>query len=98
MARGGPPKAMKARRPAALESIIWTASSGEQVSKLVMQGTIVQVNVSPGGVPKRAVARGFITPLGIEGDLHAHPNIHGGPRKAVLLIAAETIEIGRAHV
>src|SRR6266545_2011846 len=30
MARGGPPKVMKTqRRPAAVESIIWTASSGE---------------------------------------------------------------------
>ena|SRR5271157_1971250 len=64
-----------------------------------MQGTIVQVNVSPGGLPKRAIAEGFITPLGIEGDLHAHPHIHGGPRKAVLLIAAETIEFlaGRGY-
>jgi MOSC domain-containing protein YiiM len=30
--------------------------------------------------------------LGIEGDGHAHPGIHGGPRKAILLIAAETVE------
>jgi MOSC domain-containing protein YiiM len=26
------------------------------------------------------------------GDGHAHPAIHGGPRKAILLIAAETVE------
>jgi MOSC domain-containing protein YiiM len=57
-----------------------------------MQGTIVQVSISPGGLPKRPIAEGFITPLGIEGDLHAHPAIHGGPRKAVLLAAAEVIE------
>jgi MOSC domain-containing protein YiiM len=30
--------------------------------------------------------------LGIEGDRHAHPGIHGGPRQAVLLIAAEVVE------
>ena len=53
---------------------------------------ILQVNTSPGGLPKRAIAGGFITPLGLEGDLHAHPNIHGGPQKAILLIAAEVIE------
>ncbi len=57
-----------------------------------MQGTIVQVNISPGGLPKRAIAEGFITPLGIEGDLHAHPAIHGGPQKAILLASSEVIE------
>jgi MOSC domain-containing protein YiiM len=55
-------------------------------------GTIVQLNISPGGVPKRAIREGFITPLGLEGDDHAHPEIHGGLRKAILMIAAEIIE------
>ena len=55
-------------------------------------GTIIQVSVSPGGLPKRAISEGMITPLGLEADAHAHPNIHGGPRKAVLLIAAEVID------
>src|SRR6185436_9297914 len=45
-----------------------------------------------GGLPKRAVPEAFITPLGLETDAHAHPNIHGGPRKAVLLIAAEVVD------
>ena len=57
-----------------------------------MNGTIVQVNISPGGLPKRAIAEGIITPLGIEGDLHAHPAIHGGPFKAILIIAAEVVD------
>jgi MOSC domain-containing protein YiiM len=57
-----------------------------------MEGTIVQVNISPGGLPKRAIGEGWITPLGIEGDLHAHPHVHGGPRKAILLIASEVVE------
>ena len=57
-----------------------------------MQGIIVQVNISPGGLPKRAIAEGWITPLGIDGDQHAHPNIHAGPLKAILLIAAETVD------
>jgi MOSC domain-containing protein YiiM len=57
-----------------------------------MQGTIVQVNVSPGGLPKRSIPEGMITPLGIEGDAQAHPLIHGGPNKAILIIAAEVIE------
>jgi MOSC domain-containing protein YiiM len=57
-----------------------------------MQGVIVQVSVSLGGLPKRAVSGGLITPLGIEGDLHAHPAIHGGPRKAILIMASEVID------
>lgn len=58
-----------------------------------MSACVTHVNVSPaGGVPKRPVASARITPLGIEGDACAHPNIHGGPRKAVLLLASETIE------
>lgn len=57
-----------------------------------MQGTIVQVNVSGGGLPKRAIPSGLITELGIQGDAHAHPEIHGGPLQAILLLAAETID------
>jgi MOSC domain-containing protein YiiM len=55
-------------------------------------GTIVQVNTSRGGLPKCAVPGGFISEEGLEGDSHAHPGIHGGPRKAILLIAAEVID------
>jgi MOSC domain-containing protein YiiM len=57
-----------------------------------LQGTIVQINTSLGGLPKRAVAGGLITTLGIEGELHAHPSIHGGPRKAILIIASEIVD------
>ena len=57
-----------------------------------MQGTIVQVNVSPGGLPKRSVSGGFIAFSGMQGDRQAHPGIHGGPLKAILLIAAEVVE------
>jgi MOSC domain-containing protein YiiM len=57
-----------------------------------LQGTIVQINISPGGLPKRPIPEGFITPLGLEGDLHAHPQIHGGPLQAILIIAAEAVD------
>lgn len=57
-----------------------------------MQGRVVQINVSSGGIPKRPIPFGVITPLGLEGDGHAHPQIHGGPRQALLLIASELIE------
>ena len=62
-----------------------------------MEGRIIQVNTSPGGLPKRAIEEGLITPLGIEGDLHAHPDIHGGPRQAILIIASEVIDDLRAR-
>jgi MOSC domain-containing protein YiiM len=57
-----------------------------------MQGTIIQISISPGGPPKRPIPAGLIAPLGIEGDAHAHPQFHGGPRQAILLIAAEVVE------
>jgi MOSC domain-containing protein YiiM len=57
-----------------------------------MTGSVVQINISSGGVPKRAVSEAQVTALGVEGDGHAHPEIHGGPDRAVLLITAEGIE------
>jgi MOSC domain-containing protein YiiM len=58
-----------------------------------MQGRIEQVSVSNGGVPKYRISAAEVTPLGLAGDRHAHPNIHGGPRKAVLIVFAEAIEL-----
>jgi MOSC domain-containing protein YiiM len=57
----------------------------------VNSGTILQVSIGRGGVPKRAIPEGNIGPLGIAGDDHAHPEIHGGPQQAVLLITSEAI-------
>jgi MOSC domain-containing protein YiiM len=58
----------------------------------VLHGAIVQINISPGGLPKRPIAEGLISQLGFHGDLHAHPTIHGGPHKAILLIASEVVD------
>jgi MOSC domain-containing protein YiiM len=55
-------------------------------------GTVLQINISPGGIPKRPVREAMLTPLGVGGDAWSHPNIHGGPDKAVLLLDSETIE------
>lgn len=57
-----------------------------------MQGHVVQINISNGGVPKYPIPDAMITPLGVEGDKHAHPQIHGGPLQRVLLITMEAIE------
>lgn len=56
-----------------------------------MQGTIVQVSISRGGVPKLPVAQAAISPFGLDGDSHARPQIHGGPRQAVLIVTLEGI-------
>src|SRR5579863_9139703 len=53
---------------------------------------IIQVNISRGGVPKRAVPGAMITTLGLEGDSWAHPQIHGGPDQRVLIIASEVMD------
>jgi len=57
-----------------------------------MTGSILQISISPGGLPKRPIPEGYITPLGLEGDDHAHPQFHGGPTKAILIIAAEVLD------
>ena len=57
-----------------------------------MQGQVVSVNVSPGGVPKRPVASAWIGRLGLDTDAHTEPPpTHGGPEQAVCLYAAEAI-------
>ena len=56
-----------------------------------MTGTVLQVNVSQGGIPKREIPFGELTPEGIAGDSWRYP-FHGGPRQAVLLITIEGIE------
>ncbi len=57
-----------------------------------MRAAVVQVSVSNGGVPKYPISAGKVTPLGIAGDVQAHPGIHGGPRQAVLLITSEGLD------
>lgn len=57
-----------------------------------MEGHVLQVNVSPGGVPKLPVERAWVGPLGLEGDRQKHDTVHGGPHRAVALLAIEAIE------
>jgi MOSC domain-containing protein YiiM len=57
-----------------------------------LTGRILQISLSLGGIPKRPVPEAYLTPLGLEGDAHAHPEIHGGPQAAALLITAEAID------
>lgn len=57
-----------------------------------MRASVVSINVSSGGVPKRPVLFGEVDQAGVAGDRHAHPDLHGGPRQAVLLITSEGID------
>jgi MOSC domain-containing protein YiiM len=57
-----------------------------------MTGRIVQISISPGGVPKTAIPEAEVTPLGLVGDGHRHPQIHGGVDKAVCLWSQDVIE------
>jgi MOSC domain-containing protein YiiM len=54
-------------------------------------GRIVQLSVSPGGVPKRAVAQARVSRLGLEGDAHRDLEHHGGPERALCLFPLEAI-------
>lgn len=55
-------------------------------------GRIVQINVSPGGVPKLPVEAARVTRLGIEGDGQRDTEHHGGPERALCLYALERIQ------
>jgi MOSC domain-containing protein YiiM len=54
-------------------------------------GRIVQLSVSPGGVPKRAISEARVTWLGLEGDAHRDTEHHGGLERAVCLFSVEAI-------
>jgi MOSC domain-containing protein YiiM/GNAT superfamily N-acetyltransferase len=55
-------------------------------------GTVVQVNVSGGGVPKRPVDAARVTRAGVEGDRQREVTVHGGPHRAVSLLGIEAIQ------
>ena len=57
-----------------------------------MTGSVVQVSVSAGGVPNHAIDCGEVTVSGIAGDGWRHPQFHGGPKRAILLITAEGLD------
>ncbi len=57
-----------------------------------MTGSILQINISPGGIPKRPIPEAIITTEGIRGDRWSHPDIHGGPNQALLIITSEGID------
>ncbi|MDQ3553623.1 MAG: GNAT family N-acetyltransferase [Chloroflexota bacterium] len=63
----------------------------------IAQGVVVQVNVSAGGVPKLPVETAWVDELGLQGDRHDEPTVHGGPYRAVCLYGMEAIARVRAE-
>ena len=57
-----------------------------------MTGVVLQVSVSAGGVPNHPIDCGDITLRGIAGDLWRHPQFHGIPKRAILLITSEGLD------
>ena len=57
-----------------------------------MTGSILQINISPGGIPKLPIPEALVTSEGIRGDRWAHPDIHGGPNQALLIITSEGLD------
>lgn len=55
-------------------------------------GRIFQINVSPGGVPKRPVETARVSESGIEGDGHRDVEHHGGPERALCVYGLERID------
>lgn len=62
-----------------------------------MRGTIVQLNVSPGGVPKLPIDVATVGELGLEGDVQRDTKNHGGPDRALCLWSLERIEALQAE-
>ena len=57
-----------------------------------MTGSVVQISISAGGVPNHAIDEGHVTTCGIKGDGWRHPQFHGTPKRAILLITAEGMD------
>lgn len=58
---------------------------------------IVQISVSPGGVPKWPVPSARVTALGLEGDAQRDLEHHGGPERALCLFSQERIQALQAE-
>jgi len=56
------------------------------------KGTVAQVNVSDGGMPKLPVRAAKVTRDGVEGDWQKNRKYHGGPNRAVCIFSEELYE------
>jgi MOSC domain-containing protein YiiM len=56
------------------------------------RGRVAQLNVSGGGVPKRAIGEAVVGRRGVEGDRQADRRHHGRPFQALCLWSADVID------
>ena len=61
-----------------------------------MQGILVQLNASAGGLPKTALLLSHISRAGVAGDWQRNRKYHGGPDRAVCLYSEELFAALRA--
>ena len=52
-------------------------------------GTLAQLNISAGGMPKLPVQSARVTRFGVEGDQQRNRKYHGGPNRAVCIYSEE---------
>jgi MOSC domain-containing protein YiiM len=57
-----------------------------------MTPTVIQINLSNGGMPKQPVLHARVTKHGLEGDHQRNKKYHGGPNRAVCLFSHELYE------
>lgn len=62
-----------------------------------MPGILVAINISAGGVPKLPVPQAAITVAGVAGDRQKDRRFHGGPDRAVSLLAMSVIRELQSH-
>ena len=60
-------------------------------------GTVISINVSNGGVPKRRVSDARVSLLGLVNDDHDDKKHHGGPERAVCVYSLERIRALQAE-
>ncbi len=54
-----------------------------------MKGILIQLSISPGGMPKLPIPEGRVTKDGVEGDWQKNRKYHGGPDRAICLFSEE---------
>jgi len=56
-----------------------------------LKGSVFQINVSNGGVPKLPRPEALVSTEGLAGDRHHHLQVHGGVERALCLYSLEKI-------
>jgi MOSC domain-containing protein YiiM len=83
---------------------VWAALSGATPTLRALghippaqTGTLLQLNASNGGVPKKAIDAAYVGWKGVEGDRQATRKHHGRPFQALSLWSAEVMETLRTE-